>query len=80
MENAISVLLVVGVVGFFFGMVKLKSLLATGEVNNFNIMSAANLSQKGHSLKKQALSGFAISIVSILGMLLLVSVYGSVKG
>ncbi len=80
MDNVILVLLIIGVIGFFFGMTKIRYLLATGEVNNFNIMSATNLSQKAQSLKKQAISGFAVFGVSILGMLVIVSIYGPIKG
>ena len=80
MDNVILVLLIIGVIGFFFGMAKMRRLLATGEVNNFNIMSATNLSQKAQLLKKQAISGFAVFGVSILGMLVIVSIYGPIKG
>ena len=80
MENVITILLIIGIIGFSFGIAKLKSLLATGEVNNFNIMSATNLTKKGQSLKKQALSGFTIFLFSIIVMLLIVSIYGPIKG
>jgi len=80
MDDIILVLLTIGVIGFFFGMFKMRSLLATGEVNNFNIMSATNLSQNAQSIKKQALSGFAVFGASILGMLIIVSIYGPIKG
>ena len=80
MDNVILVLLIIGVIGFFIGMVKMRRLLATGEVNNFNIMSATNLSQKAQSIKKQALSGFVVFGASIIGMLVVVSIYGPIKG
>lgn len=80
MENVISVLLIICIVGFIYGMAKLKKLLATGEVNRFNIMSAQNLSQKSKSYKSHALIGFSVFIFSILIMLVIMSIYGPVKG
>lgn len=80
MENVILVLLISCVIGFFYGMVKLKKLLATGEVNSFNIMSARDLSEESKLYKAKALIGFSVFIISILIMLVLVSIYGPIKG
>ena len=75
MKNVILVLLTSCVIGLFYGMVKLKKLLATGEENSFNIMSVQDLSEESKSYKGKALIGF-----SILIMLVLVSIYGPIKG
>ena len=80
MENIISTLLIICIASFFYGMLKLKKLLATGEVNSFNIMSAKNLSPTGETIKKHALIGFSVFILSILIMLIVTGIYGPIKG
>lgn len=73
MDYAITILLVVGTTGFFFGMARLKALLATNEVSSFNFMSSENLSPKAQSLKTQATYGFATFMIAVFCMLIFVS-------
>jgi len=80
MENIITILLITCIAGFFYGMFKLKRLLATGEVNSFNIMSTQDLSPTSKSNKKHALIGFFVFISSILIMVIIVGIHGQVKG
>ena len=80
MENIITILLITCIVSFFYGMLKLKKLLATGEVNSFNIMSKKDLTPISTSIKKHALVGFFVSILSTLIMIILTGIYGPIKG
>ncbi len=58
----------------------MKKLLASGEVNNLNIMSVSNLSKNSKKTKKQALIGISIFMLSIFIMLILTASYGPIKG
>lgn len=80
MENIILALLLLSIAAFVYGMLKIKKLLASGEVTNFNIMSAQNLSEETRAVKKQMLIGFVIFILSILVMIIITSIYGPIKG
>lgn len=80
MDNVITALLAICLSGFIYGFIKLKTLLSLGEVNSFNIMSAQKLSPESNKIKKQALSGFMVFILSILTMLILSGIYGPIKG
>ena len=80
MENLISTILLICVAFFIYGMIKIKKLLAVGEVKSFNIMAKQNLSKESQSLKKQAMIGFFGFMSCILIMLILTSIYGPVYG
>jgi len=80
MDNIISALLALSIISFICGMSKIKKLLASGEVTNFNIMSVRNLSNKNREIKKKMLIGFSVLILSILIMIIIANIYGSIKG
>ncbi len=80
MDNIISVLLVLSIASFIYGMLQIKKLLASGEVTNFNIMSVQNLSDKNRLIKKQMLIGFSVFILAIFIMVIITSIYGPIKG
>ena len=80
MENIITAFLIICIASFLYGMLKLKKLLATGEVNSFNIMSAQDLSPASKLTKKHALISFSVFLFSILIMLMLTAIYGPIKG
>lgn len=61
-------------------MLKLKQLLALGEVNSFNIMTSQELCPESKDKKQKALVGGSLFIISLITMLAITVIYGPIKG